>query len=55
MAGVVKHTRGLEHRSGRMKFKPGPKALAVDRRRMALGYQRRQAAPRPLDRQELCR
>lgn len=44
MAGTVKYVRGLEHRSGRMKFKPGPKTYwrAVVST-LALGYQRRHA------------
>jgi integrase len=42
MAGVVKHTRGLESRSGRMKLKPGGKTHWREIvGGMALGYQRR--------------
>ena len=44
MAGAVKYVRGLENRSGRMKFKPGPKVYwrsIVGT--LTLGYQRRHA------------
>lgn len=44
MAGTVKYVRGLENRSGRMKFKPGPKTYwRTIVGTMALGYQRRHA------------
>ena len=42
MAGSVKYVRGLENRSGRMRFKPGPKVYwrsVIGP--LALGYQRR--------------
>ena len=44
MSGAVKYVRGLENRSGRMKFKPGPKVYwRTIIGTLALGYQRRHA------------
>ena len=44
MAGAVKYVRGLENRSGRMKFKPGTKIYwRTIVGTLALGYQRRHA------------
>jgi integrase len=42
MSGAVKYTRGLESRSGRMRFKPGPKVYwRTIVGTLAIGYQRR--------------